>query len=254
MRKLSTLIILVSLSLSSLSQNNTFKLGYTGAYPNNWDWNNTSNANWSWYNELNLNMWAGWWVGEKRLSVLSSLSSNSMDGLFQPDTILWAGLGRQLIIQAEETTGRFRYNTHNCGTQVTDNGRTVMFYEAGVNCNNWNFSSMGPITILANAEENGVQSFCAVPYDPANEIPFPWYDENGYGHYQTATNTYYIKPIMRISTDDAFVIPPLNVAKVIIKAYDGTPISQVVITTDLFRHDNGTTYDGRYLEDYWNLP
>jgi hypothetical protein len=65
--------------------------------------------------------------------------------------------------------------------------------------------------------------------------------------------SWYIKPRMRITTTDAFSDPPKNVCKIIVKAYNGDIIREEIINTARFRHDNGNTYNGRYLEELWQL-
>ncbi|MBK9225622.1 MAG: hypothetical protein IPL67_00805 [Ignavibacteria bacterium] len=57
---------------------------------------------------------------------------------------------------------------------------------------------------------------------------------------------------MRISTSDAFG-DEKPVIKLIAFAFDGSPIDSITLTTKDFRYGNNSTYDGRYLEDYFNM-
>ena len=64
-RKLLTALIFAPLLITSLlySQSNTFKLGFTGAYPNYYGpvVNNPNyKVNWDWYDEFKMNTWQGW--------------------------------------------------------------------------------------------------------------------------------------------------------------------------------------------------
>lgn len=61
MKKLLFLLVIFFISFTLFSQTDTFKLGFTGAYPNYFEVN-TATINWSYYNELNLNTIQGWWV------------------------------------------------------------------------------------------------------------------------------------------------------------------------------------------------
>jgi hypothetical protein len=62
--KLLTALLLAFLLLASnlYSQQNSFRLGYTGMYPDRWDYTTNSGVNWLWHNELNINTWQGWWI------------------------------------------------------------------------------------------------------------------------------------------------------------------------------------------------
>ena len=112
MRTLTALLTAFLLVLtSSLYTQNDFKLGFTGAYPQYYDYNTTKNINWQNYHDMSMNQWQGWWIGDnwRRTSsnttavedVLSKLSQEHIDGWFQPDTILWAGYGRVQVNEAE---------------------------------------------------------------------------------------------------------------------------------------------------------
>jgi hypothetical protein len=79
--KTSKTLLLAFLLISSLlySQTNTFKLGFTGAYPNYWD-SNTYKVDWSHYGDLNFNTWQGWWVGDTAAFVFDKLDYNNLTG------------------------------------------------------------------------------------------------------------------------------------------------------------------------------
>ncbi|MBK6504853.1 MAG: hypothetical protein IPG02_04105 [Ignavibacteria bacterium] len=55
---------------------------------------------------------------------------------------------------------------------------------------------------------------------------------------------------MRISTSDAFG-EEKPVIKLIAIAFNGSPIDSITLTTKDFRYGYSSTYDGRYLEDYF---
>ena len=205
------------------SQNDTFRLGFTGMYPDNWgvsDPNHvTYSQNWEWFHELNLNYWQAWWVNDTAVTILQDLNSNNLYGYFQPDTIRQVGYGRQQInYAADGRDSRFKYNTHFCGQSINDNsqwgnGQLVMYYNVNYNCN-----QQGPsAVVLSNVNENGFQTFSGLPYNPRNRVSIP-------DSFKTVVNTYYIKPRMRISVDDAFSDPPKNVCKVIIRAFNSSDV------------------------------
>ncbi|MEO8511928.1 MAG: hypothetical protein ABI543_00080 [Ignavibacteria bacterium] len=65
-RKLLTALLLAFLLFTSfLFSQNTFRLGFTGAYPNyshillN---SPTYNSDWNWYDEFTMNTWSAWWA------------------------------------------------------------------------------------------------------------------------------------------------------------------------------------------------
>ena len=218
--KIAVLLIFAG-TIEAQVQQKTFKLGFTGAYPQNYDYPSTSAVNWSWYGDLSMNMWSGWWIGETRPEVLGKLDSNHIDGMFEPDTIRWAGLGRQVILQAEDTTDRFSYDHHNRGTNYRDDTQwgshqMVRYFEALPS------GPYNPVTVLSGAKENTIQSFCAFPYDPMYQVHFPY---NNYYypqiHRDTAyINKYYIEPRMRINVSDANG-QVKEVVKIIVLSYDG---------------------------------
>lgn len=128
-------LALLFLSTILFSQNN-FKLGFTGTYPDNYSYGTTSGTNWSWYNELYMNTWQGWWIGEQETGVMSNLNTYNLHGLFQPDSLRWAGYGRMQINQAENNSSLFfRYtNHHSAGDAITDvwqmQSQDVQYYDA----------------------------------------------------------------------------------------------------------------------------
>ena len=90
-------------------------LGFTGMYPQNYDYGSTSGINWYHYKEMKMNYWQGWWLGDDDhgYSVLNNLNLPNIDmsGYFQPDTLRWAGYGRVEIINAARTTGSFQIHS-----------------------------------------------------------------------------------------------------------------------------------------------
>jgi len=231
------------------SQSNTFRLGFTGSLPAGGQvWTATSATDWGWYNELSINTWQGFEVGDQQKVVLDKLDNYNLSGMFNPDTVMWAAFGRITIHQAEiGISDRFHYNGYWCGTNYTDNtqfgsGQLVRYFDKNALCNEQNSSGL----VLWNVNENGEQSFSGLGHDP--KYDYGYFDT--LGTYYRNLNTWYVKPRMRISVADAFSDPPKNVCKIIIKAYNGDPIGEFIITTNDFRHTNSTTYDGRYLEDY----
>ena len=248
MKSLVTLLLITLTFSISNSQTYTFKLGFTGAYPNYFD-TTTKDINWSYYSELNLNTIQGWWVSDNPfgLEVLGSLNTNSMDGYFQPDTLRWAGYGRMQVYEAESNTSSIiNFGTHWCGTNVQDNtqwgyGQYVRYFNKNAVCDEDNPAG----TVLSGVSENAFQSLSALPYDPMYQIPFPGDGHTGTGY----LNKYYIKPRMRIDSLDADSDPPKDVVKIIVKAYDGTIVNQTTIRTNDFVN-NGIFYNGAYIEDY----
>ena len=240
--KIPKLLLLFILTLTiSYSQNNTFKLGFTGAYPNYYD-TSTRNINWSYYGELNLNTIQGWWIGDNPfgLETLGKLNQSgiNLDSYFQPDTLRQVGYGRQQINYAVSSMdSRFNFNrVSSCGAQYNEGGgHYVLYFDKNSSCNNQ--QNPGGLA-LWQVKENGFQSFSGVPYDPMNQTPFP----GGGG----AINNYYVKPRMRIDSSVAFGTTQ-NVCKVIIIAYNGDTVRSVIITTEDFKYAD---YNGRYIEDY----
>ena len=205
----------------------------------------TYNMNWSFYHELNMNLWQGWWMSDTAAYLLNELNANNMDGYLQPDTLRWVGYGRQQVnYAASGRDDRFIYNQVSpCGVPYPDNtwngGKTVLYFNAST-CSQAGLA-------LSQPKQNGFQSLTAV-YDPRRLIEFP----GGGGQ---ENNTYYVKPRIRISVSDAFSTPPKNVCKVIIKAFDGSTLSQVTITTANFRDATSSeSPNGQYLEDYYQCP
>lgn len=260
------LIISVTVILTNhtLSQTpNVFKLGFTGAYPHTYDYTKTSGQNWSWYkDDFKMNMWQGWWVGEEwhtnatafTLDKLAEENIN-MDGLFQPDTIRWAGYGRQVILEAEDLPNeRFSYSYHFCGFNFPDQSQ----FGEGQQVRHYTLPPCGtsgtPVTVLSEAKENTIQSLCSFPYDPMYQVDFPYNAYEPDKFTKRWLNYYYIKPRMRILASDATLDPPVNVCKIIIKAYNGSLAEEFIITTHEFRYSTTTPYDGRYLEDFWEMP
>ena len=115
-------------------------------YPDRWDYAATSGVNWLWHNELNINTWQGWFIGDREKDVVNKLNSYDLNGYFQPDTLRWLGYGKVVTHEAEITdinsvaVGRFRYNTHWCGQDYTDNtsfgnGKRVRYFNKNSLCN-----------------------------------------------------------------------------------------------------------------------
>jgi hypothetical protein len=222
-------------------------------YPDRYDYANTSQVNWNWHNELNINIWQGWWIGDKEKEVINILDAHNINGYFQPDTLRWLTSGKVQINEAEETDinnnpiGRFRYNNHWCGQDITDNstfgnGARVRYYDKTLNCSEQNPSG----NILTDINENGICSFARTTNDPVYECGFPGRDPNNYWY----VDKWYLKPRMRISTTDAFG-PVLPVIKIVAISYDGLFLDEITLTTEDFRQGNINTYDGSYIEDYF---
>lgn len=229
---------------SPVTSQNTFKLGFTGAYPNNYQYDLNKNIDWSFYDELNLNYWAAWGIGETRLEVIDSLYSHGMSGYFDADTIRWAAYGHVVFHEAELTpSSRFQYIGHTGGVDVDDNGIRARYFEA-IPSGPYNSSR-----VLFNAHQNRIQSYSGVPYDPNFEINFPGYP--GEPEHYNIPNTWYIKPRMRINVGDVAVDKP--VVRIIVLAYNGDTILNQPIFTSNFKVFNNQ-YDGRYIDEYRNLP
>lgn len=225
------------------SQSREFRLGFTGAYPHDYEFSVTNNFNWAWYQELSMNRWQAWWIDEKKTSVISNLGTYDLGGYLQIDTIIWAAHGKVQINQAESNTPEiFKYNNlHSSGQDYMESFGYARYYDAP----STPFSS--PQTILSDFSKKGLFSFAGLPIDPMYEQWFP-----SRVSLQSPANTWYIKPRMRINTADAQANPPKDVVKIIIKDFNGDPAEEYVINTANFKYSNGT-YDGAYREDYNNI-
>ncbi|HRF66649.1 MAG TPA: T9SS type A sorting domain-containing protein [Ignavibacteria bacterium] len=256
MRTLTALLTAFLLVFTScLYSQNDFKLGFTGAYPNYYNYTEFAKINWNYYNEFKMNTWSGWWVGDTNTHLMDILKNRQIEGYFQPDTLRWAAYGRMQINEAEEDQNiRFRYTGHRCGTNYKDEtqfgyGQWVRYFNKNSLCN----EEQSPAgLVLWGVYENGFQSYSGLPLDPKYQVSFPGNDGNG-GEINYV-NTYYIKPRMRIDSAEAFSDPPKNVCKVIVKAHNGDIINQTVITTNRFRDASGSVYTGQYLEEFYLLP
>ncbi|MBK8552242.1 MAG: hypothetical protein IPL53_14735 [Ignavibacteria bacterium] len=252
MKTILLLITTLLLSIQVNSQTKTFKTGMTGAYFHY----GFSNTKWNWYEDLHMNTWSSFYAGNnypnnlKINELIDSLHRSGMEGYFEPDTLRWAGYGREQIIQAEISSDRFRYDGHSLGLDTTDNwmGETqrVRYFNAA--------TTQGvpfdpPSRVLDSVYENSFQSLSGLADDPLYEIPLPI---NVPPYVQKVINTYYVKPRMRISTQDAFGSTK-NVAKVVIKAFNGDVVSEFIIRTNNFRDFIGSSYNGEYIEDYFFL-
>ncbi len=232
------------------SQSNTFKLGFTGAYPNKYNYPVFSTIDWDYYAEFKMNTWQGWWIGDADTGLIFTLADKHIDGYFQPDTLRWAGYGRVQVNEAEETTERFSYNRHRCGSNYKDEtqfgyGQWVRYFNKNSLCN----EEQAPAgLVLWDVKENGFQSFSGVPNDPIYQVHFPGDGASDPGY----LNRYYVKPRMRISTTDAFGTSE-DVVKLIVRNYENNIIKEFILTTENFRVGNILTYDGRYLEDYLGI-
>ena len=263
MRTLTALLTAFLLVLtSSLYTQNDFKLGFTGAYPQYYDYNTTKNINWQNYHDMSMNQWQGWWIGDnwRRTSsnttavedVLSKLSQEHIDGWFQPDTILWAGYGRVQVNEAEEISDRFNYGNHRCGSNYLDNtqfgsNQYVRYFNKNDQCNEEQ-SPEG--LVLWNVKEKGFQSFSGLAYDPVYQATFPYNNYNGYSRDTTYINRYYIKPRMRVEVNDVNNGPDKRVVRIIVNKFNGQLADSLTIFTSDFKNSQGN-YDGRYIEDYF---
>jgi len=254
MKRLITVLLLLLLFTSLYSQTKTFRLGFSGTYPVFHDpagYNGKLGAaDWAGYRDLNLNLWQGWKMGDKQSEVLDSLASSNLDGYFQPDSIIWMGSGRISIHEAEDNSSiHFRYNNHhNSGSNYTEtwSGENISGRKYIVNPSDAGIKR----PVLSGVRENAEYSYSGVPGDPVHQYEF-WRDSvTGLNN---VNNYIYIKPRMRISTTDAFADPPKLVARIYVLNHDGDTIRYFDINTEAFRHDNINTYDGRYLEDFWDL-
>lgn len=248
-------IILLLVITSVFSQTNTFKLGFTGCYPNNYDYFSTNNHPWSDYGDLNMNSWSAWWVGDNLTNnpqvhlpwAIEDLNTHNLYGYFQPDTIRISGYGKVVYHHAATHSyiPHFYYDYHNWGNDVPDNsqfGQGQYVYALLTENIGGDFNS--ELAALSGVHNNWMQSYCYYQDDPGYLLPFP-YGPTG----QQFANTYYIKPRMRISHDDAFGTEK-NVVRVVVKAYSGDIIKDLTLTTLNFRKADGS-YDGSYLEDYY---
>ena len=200
----------------------------------------------NWFSELKLNLWQGFFAGsdlQYHLTSLDSLERYEMGGYYEPDSLMYAAFGKVSIHQADSVNDRYRYNNHHSrGIDTVDNwqGQTqrVRYYQA---------NPTGPYTaveILTGLNENAENSYSGVVIDPIYQ---PVLNDNGVRF----VNKYYVKPRMRISTTDAFgIVKP--VVKIIMHAFDGSKKDSIIITTTDFRYESINTYDGRYLEEYFN--
>ncbi len=237
------------------SQQEKFILGFSGTYPKFHSPAGYADMNlyvdWAGYRDLNLNVWQGWGMGDGQTDVLAYLDSSNLDSYFQPDSIMWMAMGRISIHQAEDNSSiPFRYdNHHNRGSNFTETwqgesvtGRkyTVIPQEAGT-----------LVPVLSGVKENAEYSYSGVPGDPVYQYDF-WRD-SVIGR-NPVNNFLHIKPRMRISTTDAFANPPKRVARIYVLNHDSDTVRYFDIDTRDFRHDDEFTYDGRYLEDYFERP
>ncbi|HAX47607.1 MAG TPA: hypothetical protein PK605_16015 [Ignavibacteria bacterium] len=255
MRTLTALLTAFLIVLTpSLYTQNDFKLGFTGAYPNYYNYTEFAKINWNYYDAFKMNTWSGWWVGDTNTHLMDILKNRQIEGYFQPDTLRWAAYGRMQINEAEEDQNiRFRYTGHRCGTNYKDEtqfgyGQWVRYFNKNSLCN----EEQAPAgLVLWGVYENGFQSYSGLPLDPKYQVSFPGNDGNG-GEINYV-NTYYIKPRMRISTYDALGTPK-DVAKIIVKAYNGDIVGEFTIKTVNFRESTGASYNGQYLDEYYQLP
>ena len=202
----------------------------------------------NWFSELKLNLWQGFFAGSNlqyHLTSLDSLERYEMGGYYEPDSLMYAAFGKVSIHQADSVNDRYRYNNHHSrGIDTVDNwqGHTqrVRFYEAIPS------GPYTPVPILTELNENAENSYSGVVIDPIYQ---PVLNDNGVRF----VNNYYVKPRMRISTTDAFgSVKP--VVKIIVIAFNGedTIRNRTLFTND-FRVNNINDYDGRYLQDYFNI-
>jgi len=214
-----TLAFLLFTSLL-FSQSDTFRLGFTGAYPNKYNYPVFSTIDWNYYAEFKMNTWQGWWIGDADTGLIFTLANKHIDGYFQPDTLRWAGYGRVQVNEAEETTERFSYNRHRCGTNYKDEtqfgyGQWVRYFNKNSLCN----EEQGPAgLVLWDVKENGFQSFSGVPNDPVKQVTFPGDGSPGGNGF---INRYYVKPRMRIDSTEADGTVK-NVVRIVIKSFDGS--------------------------------
>ena len=239
--KIYAILIVTFFTISTYSQTNQFTIGFSGTYPINWNTPtydySLAHTDWSWYSGLNMNLWAGWNIDGRHTAAITELDNNNLNAYFQPDTMIYhAALGRISQFEAEDDfTGRHKYtNHHSKGNPTEDiwNGETqrVQFYDA-------NGTTYDPPTpVLSAIDETCEQVLSGIPSQFVTNSQDP-------------NLRWFIKPRMRIKTDDAFSAT-LPVVKIIIKAFDGSTIKEVTLTTQNFRYTDVFTYDGRYLEEY----
>jgi len=245
--KISAILIVTFFTVSTYSQTNQFTIGFSGTYPINWNTPtydySLAHTDWSWYSGLNMNLWAGWNIDGRHTAAITELDNNNLNAYFQPDTMIYhAALGRISLFEAEEDfTGRHKYtNNHSKGDPTDDiwNGVTqrVQFYDA-------NGTTYDPPTpVLSAIDETCEQVLSGIPSQFVTNSQDP-------------NLRWHIKPRMRIRSDDALdVFNIRNVAKIVVKSFNGTIVDEYIINTSRFRDTSLTTYDGRYLETYWNLP
>jgi len=238
------LVFLISFSEVS-SQTKEFTIGYSGCYPVDSD-SATKATDWSWYNELNVNLWEGYGIGEvsRHGYVLDSLYNHNINGYFQPDTLMQFTFGKVIIHQAEENTSdNFRYNHHHLGKDTTETiiGETVTARFFDVNTVPLNERGISD-AVLTGVKENEMQSFSGLVLDPKKQ----WRWDDTIGQYP---NSWYIKPRMRIDSNDAHGAVK-NVVKIVVRAFNGDVIFELNITTDRFLNASGE-YNGKYLEDFF---
>ena len=243
MRKiLLAITVLFILADNVYSQTNEFKIGFTGAYPLNWDQHayeyTYNNMDWGWYSELSMNLWSGWQIDGRHTDVIYNLEQNELNGYFQPDTMIYrASYGRISLFQAEsDYTGRHRYTDHHsmgiCTTDVwMGETQRVQYYHATTPYN-------PAEAILTVIDENCEQVYSAIPTQKVKNSDDP-------------NLLWYIKPRMRIDRDVALNEPNKRVAEIIVRAYDHSVILDQILYAYHFRYTDPNTYDGRYLEEYW---
>ncbi len=237
--KITVLLIFCGIAAGlSFGQTNTFKLGFTGAYPdgNPIAYDFQKELNWNLYDELSMNIWQGWSIEgyDRHREVFERLTSHNFNAYFFPDTMILKGAyGRISVYEAEsDYTDRFRYDYHHSkGTPIDDNWmgeiQHVQYYDASTPYD-------PPTPVLTGLYENGEQVF------------------SGMGIPVTGQNlSWYVKPRMRIDRDVALYGPELLVARIVVTAYDGTFVDSLTITTQDFRQGDIFTYDGNYLENYY---
>ncbi|MEO8514289.1 MAG: hypothetical protein ABI543_12055 [Ignavibacteria bacterium] len=248
MRTFTALVIVFVIFLSSVhSQTNQFTIGFSGTYPINWNTPtyvySLDHTDWSWYSGLNVNLWAGWNIDGRHTVAITELENNNLNAYFQPDTMIYhAALGRISLFEAEgDFTGRHKYtNHHGKGTPTNDtwNGVTqrVQFYDA-------NGTTYDPPTpVLSSIDETCEQVLSGIPSQFVTNSQDP-------------NLRWHIKPRMRIRSVDALdVFNVKNVAKIVVKSFNGDIVKEIIIQTTHFRDTSSSTYDGRYLEEYFNFP
>lgn len=162
---------------------------------------------------------------------------------FQPRFITIRGSrGQQTIYQAEQSNAdntalaKYKFTTHQYGTDVTDNsphgnGERVRYFEAD------NKTRNAPGIILQNVDERLEQSGGIIG----------WRTDLLYG--TDSSNTWYIKPRMRIDEAYARSNPDETVIRVEVRAYGGEVIKSISIKCSSFFDNNGV-YTGKYIEEF----